>query len=313
MNNMDKIPRVSVIIPTFNRLNLLKEAVESVLNQSFSDYELIITDNGSGDGTHSWVRSLLKKEPRVIFNVNEMNLGMVGNWNKGIELAKGQFVSILMDDDLWKKTFLEETVRILEKHDDVGFCAVPLDPFPKNISRKRVTDDFYRIYKEDKEIEGLECIRKLLSGKWLVGLPSAVLVRKKIFDEFGWFDEVCLDKEMWLRACQKYKMYYLDKKLCRWRVQERNSFTSTLKLYGSYFRQLRTIDKIRGYTFDENDLGNVFLWSNKAHERLKKEVVKRKNELDRKEFQKLDELYDLSNKANSIHSISEIFRKLVNK
>jgi len=268
-----KAPKVSVIIPTKNRLELLKEAVNSVLEQTYSDYELIITDNASTDKTRAWCEALSKKKKRVKYCRNSKDLGMVGNWNSGLAVAKGEYISLLMDDDLWQKNFLKETVRILNKYSKVGFCAVWVDPLYESVSSKKYGEDTYKLYSTNKQVKGINCIKQYLLERWLVGLPSAVLARKEVFEVFGRFDETCLDQEMWLRACQKYNFFYLNKKLCHWRVQAENSFTSNSNLYFSFLSRLRTIDKVKGYQFKNEDLPMIFNWCEFAYKKIGKELA----------------------------------------
>lgn len=247
-------PQVSVIIPTYNRLEFLKEATQSVLDQTFKDYELIISDNHSTDGTQTWTQRLAKKNPRVKYFRNEKNLGMAANWNASIKKAQGDYVTILMDDDLWKPQFLQETTRILEKETDVGLVCVQvipqidtLDPIKKKELELAYPQDYYRLYQQNKKVKGLDCIKQYLTSQWLVGLPSAVLVRKKCFFKLGKFDPVGLDPEMWLRICRYYHFYYLDQKLCYWRLHDLEGFTSALGRLESSYRILYTIKKNSAY------------------------------------------------------------------
>lgn len=266
-------PKVSVIIPTYNRLELLKVATQSALDQTFKDYELIISDNHSTDGTQAWARKLTKKNRRITYVRNSKNLGMVANWNAGILKARGKYVTILMDDDFWKPQFLQETSRVLDKETDVGLVCVQVVPHVDvpNPTRKKQLEltyprSYYRLYKQNKKVKGIDCIKQYLTSQWLVGLPSAVLVRRRCFQEFGLFDKTGLDQEMWLRVCSHYHFYYLDKKLCFWGVRDLPGFTANLTPLETSCRMLITMDKIKDYQYRGQDRKKILLLVRKAKE-----------------------------------------------
>src|SRR5689334_23136615 len=96
--------KVTIAIPTYNRANFLKEAIESCLKQTFRDFELLVVDNASDDKTEDVVRSF--KDNRISYHRNDKNLGIIGNWNKSIDLAKGELLMILGDDDKLHNNFL---------------------------------------------------------------------------------------------------------------------------------------------------------------------------------------------------------------
>jgi glycosyltransferase involved in cell wall biosynthesis len=110
-------PRISVCIPAFNRAHFLPDAVESVLRQTFADFELVISDNASTDGTPELLKQYA--DPRIRVHVNARNLGLVGNFNRCVELARGEFFVILGSDDYWEPDFLAEVMKLLERHPDL--------------------------------------------------------------------------------------------------------------------------------------------------------------------------------------------------
>jgi len=115
-------PFFSVCIPTYNRAQSLRQAIKSVLAQSFADYEIVITDNCSPDDTERVVRSFHSKSIRYF--KNESNLGMVGNWNQALGYAKGNYIAFLFDDDAFLPNHLKEAHKALTKNANVGIYAV---------------------------------------------------------------------------------------------------------------------------------------------------------------------------------------------
>jgi glycosyltransferase involved in cell wall biosynthesis len=116
---MDK-PLVSILIPVYNRQDLIVEAAESALNQTYQNIEIIIVDNASTDNTWEVCNQLAKKDSRIKIWQNDRNIGPVLNWEKCIEKAQGEYGKILFSDDLIQPNFLEETIPFLEDS-QVGF------------------------------------------------------------------------------------------------------------------------------------------------------------------------------------------------
>lgn len=221
--------KVSVVIPTRNRRPLLIETINSVLAQTYTNYELIISDNNSTDDTAIYVKKLSKIHPHIRYVKTSASLQMVASWNNGINYIKGKYFCLLMDDDLWEPTFLEKMVKILDTNNDVGIVATQPIPFYNKDVKKVYPKNHYRINKGDLKLDGYECISRFLRREWRVGLPSAVMTRSKYFKELGMFKEPGIDPEMWLRILQLSNFYYLDEPLVKWRIHNTGSYTSTEK------------------------------------------------------------------------------------
>src|SRR5687767_8430509 len=115
-------PKVSVLIPTYNYAHFLDETIQSVLNQTYSDYELIIVDNKSTDSTVELVGKYLG-DPRVRFYQNEKNLGLTGNWNKCLEYATGEYIKFLCADDKFHPEMLAKFVAVMEENPTVSLVT----------------------------------------------------------------------------------------------------------------------------------------------------------------------------------------------
>lgn len=195
------VMKVSVVIPTFNRKNFVLEAIDSVVNQTVKPFEVIVIDDGSTDGTGGLIR---KKYPDIVYIYQE-NRGVSAARNKGIKIAKGDYIALLDSDDLWKK-------RKLEKHID----------FIKQNPQFRIsqTDElwirngkFVNPMKKHKKYGGFifpQCLPLCIVS------PSAVIIEKGIFDDYGFFDETipaCEDYDMWLRVSAFEPIGLLEEKL----------------------------------------------------------------------------------------------------
>jgi glycosyltransferase involved in cell wall biosynthesis len=136
---MNYHPTVSIVIPTYNREKLLPVAVESVLRQTFADWELLIIDDLSTDGTRQVVEDYARRDPRVKYHLNGHTKGPSGARNQGIDLAAGEFVAFLDSDDEWEPHHLRDTLYYLRKYPD-QIDLISADP----VRKVRGTGEVYR-------------------------------------------------------------------------------------------------------------------------------------------------------------------------
>src|SRR5688572_19220137 len=120
---------VSVVIPAYNAERYLPEAVESILRQTFQDFEVIAIDDCSTDGTWGVIQSFAAKDPRVRAYRNDRNLGIAGNRNKGVGLARGKYLLWQDADDVSVPGRLEKQFRFMESHPDVGIVGGYIELF----------------------------------------------------------------------------------------------------------------------------------------------------------------------------------------
>ena len=130
--NFNKKPLVTIAIPTYKRANLLKKAIDSSLNQKgFSNYEVIVVDDDSNSDKETETQKLMKNydDPKLLYYRYEEggSLGMAGAWNKSLELARGEWYSMLHDDDLLKENFLEEMMQVLNSNENITFLKAQHD------------------------------------------------------------------------------------------------------------------------------------------------------------------------------------------
>jgi glycosyltransferase involved in cell wall biosynthesis len=123
-------PRVSVLLAVYNGEKYIKEAVESILNQSFKDFEFIIVDDGSTDSTAKILNEY--KDHRIVRLVNEKNMGLVGSLNKGLHMAKGEFIARMDADDVSKKNRLEKQITFLDENPTVGVLGTYMEQVDEN-------------------------------------------------------------------------------------------------------------------------------------------------------------------------------------
>ncbi len=194
-----KTPEVSVIIPTHNRANLLKRAIKSVLSQGYRDFELIIVDDASTDGTESTVNNF--QDSRIKYVCHQKNKGGSAARNTGIQMSKGKYIGLLDDDDQWLPDKLSKQVdRFRKAPKRVGIiysgCEVQSED-------GRVIRRYYPQYKGDLRL-------RLLKGTSIAS-PTP-LIKKECFIKTGKFDESlksCQDWDMWKRISEYYEFDYV--------------------------------------------------------------------------------------------------------
>lgn len=221
-------PKVSIVIPNFNHARFLKRRIESVLQQSFQDFELILLDDGSTDGSRS-ILSQYSGDPRVRIQFNEMNSGSTfKQWNKGVQLARGGYVWIAESDDYADERLLARLVAVLDDEPAVTFA------YCRSV---RVTEDdqyigfsdFYlnqldeHRWEKDFCVDGGEECRNYFVLMNLVPNASAVVFRKSVFECVGGADEslrLCGDWKLWAAMALLGKMAYLSETLNYYRFHE---------------------------------------------------------------------------------------------
>ncbi len=218
-------PEVSVCIPTYNRARLLREAMESVLTQSFEDFELIICDNASEDETESVVKSF--SDRRIRYFRNPHNLGHRENCNRCLHLARGSYIAILPDDDMMLPENLAKKIEVLLRNPKVGLVH----------SKYHLIDEEGRITKydtnwghgPDRTEDAVERREDLLTAFLnTINLPT-VLFRRACYERLGGFSDqiqFAYDWEYWMRIAIYYDVAFLAQPLVKWRIHS-GSVTKT--------------------------------------------------------------------------------------
>jgi len=198
MTKPSKTPLVSVIIPTYNRAWILREAVDSVLAQDFGDFELIVVDDGSSDDT----REILDTYQQRVIVLRQPNRGVSAARNRGIAASSGQLVAFLDSDDLWLPTKLSRQVDFFSAHPDAVACQTE-EIWIRNGVRVNPKKRHHKFGGMIFEPSLALCLVS----------PSAVMIRKTLFDVVGRFDETlpaCEDYDLWLRVSCRYPVHLID-------------------------------------------------------------------------------------------------------
>ena len=192
---------VSIIIPTYNRGWILKDAIESVIAQTVNDVELIVVDDGSTDHT----KKILDSYNHRIKIIHQANKGVSAARNAGITASIGKYIAFLDSDDIWLPEKLSCQVDFFSSNPDAQICQTE-EIWMKNGNQINPK-------KKHKKISGY--IFEPSLALCLVS-PSAVMIKQNLFNDTGLFDESllsCEDYDMWLKVSQKYPVYLINKPL----------------------------------------------------------------------------------------------------
>lgn len=276
------MPHFSVIIPLYNKAPYVAKTVESVLAQTHGDYELIIIDNGSTDGSNGVIAQIT--DPRIRIVRLEENVGVSNARNKGVELSTAPYVTFLDADDWWESTFLEEMAGLTERHPGAGIYGTGyyiVKNGKKRVAPIGVEDGF-----TEEEINYCRVYAKTLC----MPLTSiSICMPRAVFEESGGFPaniKLGEDFLLWIRVALKHKVVLLNKPLSNYNQDVDVTYRGThKKVYDPdtfstfYFDQFAAeersnrdlkvlLDKLRVYSL------MTFRRDNKYPERVMKELSK---------------------------------------
>jgi len=207
--------QVSVIVLTYNRARLVTETIDSILKQSFRDFELIVVDNCSTDATEQVIGGYTDK--RICYFRNDNGGVIAVNRNYGLSQARGEYIAFCDDDDLWLPEKLEKQVAEFGKDSRLGIVCT-------NALRFNETGDLGSYHREKLSGDDF-ALGSLLRSNPII--CSSVLVRKSVIDDIGIFDTnpailTAEDGELWMRITHKYRVKYIDLPLVKYRVHTSN-------------------------------------------------------------------------------------------
>jgi glycosyltransferase involved in cell wall biosynthesis len=225
--------KVTVGIPTFNRSGFLRESMASVLSQSFRDFRLLVCDNASEDDTPDVVASFA--DPRITYSRSDRNIGMIGNFNRVIELADTEFLVLLPDDDILYPDYLSSVVSVLERYPNVGVAHTAcdlIDGESRVIERGRAlmpTREPVSVEPRDRYLE------RSMRLTWTVCWPSALFRTSAIVaaDGLRVDEEPLADVPLLMRIALDWDFAYLSESLVGFRLHaaaataDLGSFTGT--------------------------------------------------------------------------------------
>lgn len=203
-------PKVSVLMSVYNNAPYLEKAVQSILNQTFSDFELIIVDDGSTDESATIIQN--QSDSRIRFLQNEDNNGLAKSLNRGLDIAKGDYIARMDGDDISLPHRLETQVKFLDQHPEIGVLG----------SRMQVISaDDERLFNYDVPLEHSLIVWNLFFG-WTFAHPT-VMMRAHLLKEVDGYNTsiaAAQDVELWSRLVGRTQFANLPEKLVQYRTHE---------------------------------------------------------------------------------------------
>ncbi|QQR96708.1 MAG: glycosyltransferase family 2 protein [Sphingobacteriales bacterium] len=226
------MPEVSIIIPVYNTEKYIGKAIESVLIQKFTDFELILVDDASTDNTYSICKEYAIKDKRIQLYKNEKNLGMMPNWNQALKYITGKYWAKLDADDWWEENFIQDCYNIISNQDNIGMVCGRYIYIDENDNIIPNTE--YQLPNEFKN-KSTDFIWRVKQGNGLFNPALAQqgngLIRTEIIQKFGTYTLLPAgDTEFYFRIGAHYNIYFLDKLYHYHRIWSQN-FTRTQVIF----------------------------------------------------------------------------------
>lgn len=212
--------KVSVVIPVYNCKRYVVEAVDSILKQTYKDFEILLLDDGCTDGTSEILKTLAKKDARVRLIVNKKNMGMTATMNRGLREARGEYIARMDADDVAKKNRFAKQVQFLDKHPEIALLGTAADI----INNKGVVTGSLAYVTTHDEIK-----RHMMERNQFIH-PST-MYRRSVLNDVGYYDvnfKIAQDYEYFSRMIVAHNASNLSEKLMqyRWDFTQNAGFTS---------------------------------------------------------------------------------------
>ncbi len=229
---MNNLPLVSICIPTYNGEEYLREALDSAIQQTYQNIEIIISDDHSKDQTLEIVKQYKNKTTIPFFIYNHEPHGIGANWNHCVNKANGGYIKFLFQDDTLENTCIEELIKPFFENNKVGlsFCKRKFILHKPGASTSEWLSEYKDIHSSWTSIHYIQNGKDLLKDKTFlsqprnkVGEPTAVLLKKEVFNKVGFFRtdlKQSLDYEYWYRVFAKYHIGFINKELISFRIHK---------------------------------------------------------------------------------------------
>ena len=208
---------ISLIVTSYNYKKYIKETIESVKNQTFDDWELIVVDDASEDMSVEIITKSTDSDNRVRTVVNDMNMGLEATLEKALKYASGKWIAILESDDTLTPDYLAEKFKIILKYPDAAVIFNDVELIGNAGKMKGVVEENRRFLRSKKYPRNMFWDMNLQNR---IMTFSSVMIRRDLFDQVNWNtpSDRLLDWWLYIQMAYGNKFYYLDKKLTNWRI-----------------------------------------------------------------------------------------------
>lgn len=223
--------KVSIVMASYNYEKLIGKAIDSVISQSYNDWELIIVDDGSTDNSVNIIRNYVDSNSKIKMyqHKNGVNKGLKESLFLGLKHSKGQYIAFLESDDWWENNYLEEKINVLKKVPSIEFIFNDVEIFSDEKMDLSWFNNYFKWQKEVLNSLKMPCkCSKFFTKKNFVPTFSCVFVKKKTLlkCDFNSPVDALLDFWLWSQLSSKTDFYYIDKILTHW-LRHNNSYINT--------------------------------------------------------------------------------------
>lgn len=292
-------PLVSICIPTYNGEKFIAEALESAINQTYPNLEIVVSDDASKDDTLSLIEKFKGKTKIPIRIYHHQPQGIGENWNNCIRNASGKYIKFLFQDDILEYNCIEKMVSLALCDIKIGlvYCKRNFIYNPNNNIHIKWINDYGTLHQSWDNltinstcvIEGNKLLRNLYLLKFpenKIGEPTAVLLKKECFDKVGYFDtglKQALDIEFWYRVMKNFNVGFVDEALIKFRLHDEqatfvnsNNFLNEtkvfeFKIYKNIFWKLNKKVKLR-FFLKFNFFGKIIVIFQEILRRVKRKI-----------------------------------------
>lgn len=245
---MTAAPRVGIVIPTYNRERLLARTIDSVRAQTYPDWELIVVDDRSTDGTRELVQGLAREDARIRYRVNAHRQGPAGARNEGLEHVRGGRIAFLDSDDRWEPEKLAAQMTYLDRERNVDAVGVDLRLVDADSDRRRTIKSLLlemieywetdapsravipcgRLREDFSRVTDRDVFLNLVIGGFAWLHTSAVMINRRVLERVGTFDERLErteDLRLWLAINREFRLGFIDRCLGRYEITGREHAT----------------------------------------------------------------------------------------
>ncbi len=264
-------PLVSICIPTYNYRRYLSDALDSALAQTFADIEIVVVDNCSDDGTPELVSEYCRRDGRVVFHRNAGNIGMTGNFNRAMDLARGKYIKFLCADDVLAVDCVDHMVAAMETDTEIALAASRRFLFGPGDPPAQSSGASQGGY---VKVPGIKAIRDCYFKGNFIGEPTAVMFRK--CDAALGFDDAyhqALDVDLWFRLLEHGSLAYFNQPLCGVRQHESMGTTGNLRGGRITADKVRLYERYAGKPYLQGSFLGKFVWDARMASTLAKQAV----------------------------------------
>jgi glycosyltransferase involved in cell wall biosynthesis len=255
---------ISICIPLYNGEKYLEQCLKSAINQTYKNIEIILVDDVSGDDTLNIVNKYAANDKRIKLHRNDKNLGLVANFNKCLELANGEWIKLLLQDDYLADNCIETMVAALSETDKIAVCRRTFlldndaDAAKRDYYGRRVMT-FERWGVSSKEAVNVAPILVSTMAVWniclnFIGEPTSIMIRKNVLPDAGYFNpdlaQIC-DLEYFVRIASKYGIKYVPAPLSYFRIHKESTTETNINAKRYTVSHLDPIITVNQYLYDK--------------------------------------------------------------